>query len=668
VNAFDFDPTLFADFLDESLDSLAPLDRIVLDLASDGQDFTSLAAIFRPIHSLKGNASFFRLLSTRRLAHALEDVLDALRTRRMDTAPKSLLLDALAELRNTLASARSGIVPDEGAIDDLVAKLKACQCDSIPEPATEVGHVPVEVSRLATLLESPPPRTLPAEAANPLREVVLALATKAPPGSEASRIVAQCQETLDTILPVLGYDPVLRDLLLEKIALLESADWSSPLPLRPGRETHQEEGRHEPRRERTDSAPEHADANPADRTMRIPERSIDKFLGFVGELVVVEEVFQYLNRQVSQDRASLDDDFVSRLKQNTDTFAVLSRSLRESILQLRRLPARQVLQKVPRLAHDAAGRCGKSVKVEIKGEEIELDKSHLDLLDAPITHLVNNAVDHGIEGPERRLAAGKPEVGTVSVEVREGPDHLVLEIRDDGAGLDFEALRRKGLEMGLVQEGQELSRDRIVELLFQPGLSTAAAVTEISGRGVGMDVVRRQILSTGGRIEVESRSGQGALFRVILPHSVRTQIIEGFVVGVGVNSYLFPLGLVREVFPLDPSAECSIPGKGCVLLHQDALVPLVRLGNLLGSESIDRDPAATSTVVVVQVSQGRLALVVDEVLGIRKTVIKPLGAVGGESDLYEGVGMMGDGSMSLILGSEGLGRLAREHDIPSKVG
>ena len=654
----DFDPLLFADFLDESLDSLAPLDRIVLDLASKGKDFDSLAAIFRPIHSLKGNAGFFRLVATRRLAHALEDVLDALRTGRIALAPKALLLDAIAHLRSTLADARSGDVPDEGLVDELVAKLNAFLAEPDSALPLQANGRPDELAQLAGMLQAPQPKTLPAPAAEPLKQLVQALALKAPPAGEASRVVSQCQEALDTILPVLGFDPVLRDLLLEKVAILEAADWTLPeSSATPGRaDVHVPAARHE-------ASMDHADANPADRTMRIPERSIDKFLGFVGELVVVEEVFQYLNRQVSQDRASLDDDFVARLKQNADTFAVLSRSLRESILQLRRLPARQVLQKVPRLAHDAAGRCGKLVRVEITGEEIELDKSHLDLLDAPITHLVNNAVDHGIESPARRVAAGKPEVGTVSVEVREGPDHLVLEIRDDGAGLDLDALRRKGLEMGLVQEGQELSRDRIVELLFQAGLSTAAAVTETSGRGVGMDVVRRQILSTGGRIEVESRQGAGAVFRVVLPHSVRTQIIEGFVVGVGENSYLFPLGLVREVFPLDPSAQCDIPGKGSVLLHQDALVPLVRLGKLLGAQSSDRDPLAVSTVVVVQVPQGRLALVVDEVLGIRKTVIKPLGAVGGESDLYEGVGMMGDGSMSLILGAEGLGRLAREHDV-----
>lgn len=664
MKAPEFDPLLFADFLDESLDSLAPLDRLVLDLASHGKDFDSLAAIFRPIHSLKGNAGFFRLVATRRLAHALEDVLDALRTGRVAVAPKDLLLDAIGELRNTLAAARSGEVPDEKPVDDLVAKLGAYLADPAPLGAPPTESTPREIAQLADLLRQPQSKTLPAEAAGPLLELVAALAGRAPSGGDAANAVSQCQETMATILPVLGFDPVLRDLLLEKIPLLESADWSVPVP----GEADESAAPSSAPSARHDVPSDRTDGHPADRTMRIPERSIDRFLGFVGELVVVEEVFQFLNRQISQDRASLDDDFVARLKQNTDTFAVLSRSLRESILQLRRLPARQVLQKVPRLAHDAATRCGKSVRVEVLGEQIELDKSHLDLLDAPITHLVNNAVDHGIEAPQRRLAAGKPEQGTVTVEVREGPDHLVLEIRDDGAGLDLQALRRKGLEMGLVQEGQELSRDRIVELLFQPGLSTAANVTEISGRGVGMDVVRQQILSTGGRVEVETEAGRGTVFRVVLPHSVRTQIIEGFVVRVGDNSYLFPLGLVREVFPLDPSAECRVPGKGSVLLHQEALVPLVRLGNLLGAASAPVDSAATAQTVVVQVPQGRLALVVDEVLGIRKTVIKPLGAVGGESDLYEGVGMMGDGSMSLILGTEGLGRLAREQDISSTRG
>lgn len=638
----DFDPQLFSDFLDESLDTLAPLDRLVLGLPADGRDFQALASIFRPVHSLKGNAGFFRLVQIKRLAHALEDVLDGLRTSKLRAAPKDLVLEGLGALRTALEASRGGIPKSEDPrIDALVARLQGLREDVAEAPAPE-GSDPAELERLFQILRPPQSSTRPRDAAIEIESLVAALAASAPADSPAVVAIAGCQEVLSTILPVLGYDPVLRDLLLEKLVPLGGRGlWSAPAPA-----------------SAIPPAPSpSADPVAVERTMRIPERSIDGFLGFVGELVVVEEVFQFLNRQLVDDGAT-GEDFAKRFRQNTDTFSALSRALRESILQLRRLPARQVLQKVPRLAHDVAARCGKSVRVEIVGDDIQLDKSHLDLLDAPITHLVNNAVDHGIEAPSVREGHGKPAEGRVRLEVREAEDHLVLEIRDDGAGLDLEALRRKGEAMGLVAPGQVLETQQIVSLLFQPGLSTAATVTDVSGRGVGMDVVRRQIVETGGRIEVETERGKGTTFRVLLPHSVRTQIIEGFVVRVGDSTYLFPLGLVGEVFPLEDDAVHSLPGRGEVVSRTDRILPLVRLQVLLNSAAVGASTARM--VVVVHLEAERLALLVDEVLGIRKTVIKPLGAVGGQSDLYEGVGMMGDGSMSLILGSSGLTRLAGE--------
>jgi len=638
----DFDPQLFSDFLDESLDTLAPLDRLVLGLPADGRDFQALASIFRPVHSLKGNAGFFRLVQVKRLAHALEDVLDGLRTGKLRSAPKDLVLEALGALRTALEGSRGGIPKtDDPRIDALVVRLQAVREPASGVPSPE-GSDPAELERLLRILQPPQVSTLPREAAAELESLVAALAASAPADSPAAVAIAGCQEVLATILPVLGYDPVLRDLLLEKLGPLPGQGlWNPPAPsgamlLAP---------------------PPSTDPVAVERTMRIPERSIDGFLGFVGELVVVEEVFQFLNRQLVDDTTP-GEEFAKRFRQNTDTFSALSRALRESILQLRRLPARQVLQKVPRLVHDVAARCGKSVRVEIVGDDIQLDKSHLDLLDAPITHLVNNAVDHGIESPPVRQARGKPAEGSIRLEVRESDDHLVLEIRDDGAGLDLEALRAKGEAMGLVAPGQTLETQQIVSLLFQPGLSTAATVTDVSGRGVGMDVVRRQIVETGGRIEVETERGRGTVFRVLLPHSVRTQIIEGFVVRVGDSTYLFPLGLVGEVFPLDDDEVHSLPGRGEVVSRSDRILPLVRLQRLLNPT--DRGASTARMVVVVQLELERLALLVDEVLGIRKTVIKPLGAVGGQSDLYEGVGMMGDGSMSLILGPAGLTRLAGE--------
>jgi two-component system chemotaxis sensor kinase CheA len=215
----------------------------------------------------------------------------------------------------------------------------------------------------------------------------------------------------------------------------------------------------------------------------------------------------------------------------------------------------------------------------------------------------------------------------------------------------------------MIHSGQIMGNDQLVSLLFLPGVSTAEQVTDVSGRGVGMDVVRREIHNAGGRIEVETTAGKGTTFRVILPRSVHTQIIEGFVVRSGTGSYLFPLPLVGEVFPMTPELAHSIPGRGEVISRLDTILPLLRLDHALhtaGVASNEKSERDCGTVVVLQLEGGRLALLADEVLGIRKTVVKDLGEVGSDAKVFEGVGMMGDGSMSLILGANGIASLTKE--------
>lgn len=654
MNAPGIDPQLFADFLDESLDSLSGIDRLVLALPDDRRDFDALAAIFRAVHSLKGNAGFFRLLQVRRLAHALENVLDDLRVGKLARVPRDPLLRGLDLLRRSLEASRGGTLPDDDpAIDQLCEELSGvrdrCARRVLPLVEDASRAVPDAVAGLASALGTLPNRSGPRSLADPLLGPLQDLEGLAVEGSAAKVAVEACRGALGTVLPVLGWDPVLRDLLQEQIAVLRMAEsWAAGEPAEVVAPTSI------PAEPGPGSAG--GDSGTIEKTMRIPERSIDAFLGYVGELVVVEEVFQHLNRLAADAGVGRDDDFVRRLRQNTDTFATLSRELRESILQLRLVPARQVLQKAPRLAYDVAERRGKKVRVEVVGEGLQIDKSHLDLLDAPLTHLVNNAVDHGIETPEIRTRSGKSPEGLVRLELREAEDHLVLEIRDDGKGLDLAALRDKAVALGMIPPGQTLDNQQLVALLFLPGVSTAESVTDISGRGVGMDVVHRRIHEAGGRVEVETDPGKGSLFRLVLPQSVRTQIVEGFVVRVADGRFLFPLSMVGEVFPLDPERTHAVPGRGDVVEHGGHVLPLVRLARLLSTGN----DGLSGTVVAGTLDQGRVALLVDEVLGIHKTVVKPLGAVGKGGDLYEGVGMMGDGSMALILGVAGIGRLVRE--------
>lgn len=645
MSASSVDPGLFAGFLDESLESLDDMDRVVLGLADGGRDPDALTTLFRPVHSLKGNAGFFRLMQIRRLAHAMENVLDDLRTNRMACVPTETLLRSLDMLRRLLRSCNGGTIPpDDPEADSLVSELAHVrELDAVlvaKRSGCDAG-IPASLARLLAMLEAPVTRVRPREEAAGLLSLLAELEALAPQGGVAKSVLAECGENARTLLSALGYDPILNDILREKLVPLNvPSAWKPP-----------------PSEAKPDAATgNQAESGAVERTMRVPERSIDAFLGYVGELIVVEEVFQHLNRMASSGASGLGEEFVRRLKQNTDTFSSLSRELRMSILRLRRVPARILMQKAPRLAHDVATKQGKKVRVILSGEDVEIDKSHLELLDAPLTHMVNNAVDHGLEEPDRRTESGKDPEGLLAIGLSEQDDRLVLEVRDDGRGLDLDAIARRAVSMGLASPGQPIGQAEIVQFLFMPGFSTATAVTEVSGRGVGMDVVHSRIHEAGGRVEVESEPGRGCLFRIILPQSVRTQIIDGFVARVGECFFLFPLPLVGEVFPLDGLSVHDVPGKGRVIAHGGTILPLVRLGHLLESNSSAED----GIVVTTTLESGVAALLVDEVLGIHKTVVKPLGAVGLGGKLYEGVGMMGDGSMALILGASGLACLARE--------
>jgi len=657
------DPLLFGDFVDESLDSIAPLDGLLVSLPEARFDDETVAAMFRPVHSLKGNAGFFRLMSLKRLAHSLENLLDALRKHEICPVPREILLEGFGEMAAILRRVRSGgaEVVDREIFDDLLRRV----AESLPSETSILKPNAPPIAKAATpaleaifaILDKPLTKPLPKAQADEVARLVREL-ENIPATDEARAAIAKCREAIDTILPVLGFDPVLRDLLLEALnTVRDGRHWAIPVAAPPTGNLWSPSSPPQLKVPAAEPPVLGAPHHESERSMRVAEKSIDGFLGYVGELVVVEEVFQHMLRNLGEELGS--EGMLKRFRQNLDTFASLSRGLRESILELRRVPARQLLQKVPRLSHEAAARLGKQVRLEMEGEDIRLDKSHVDLLDAPLTHIVNNAMDHGLETPTQRIAAGKPAEGLLSVRLVEQESFLVMEIRDDGKGLDLPSIRAKAERLGLVNPSQVLDLRETAMLLFLPGVSTAATVSDISGRGVGMDVVRREIHAAGGRTEVESHPGQGTTFRLFLPHSVHTRIVEGFVVRVADGSFLFPLPLVGEVFPLRPDLVHEVPGRGEVIRHGDAILPLVSLSTLL-TEIVATERAHSGTVVVVQVESVRLALLVDEVLGIRKTVIKPLGAVGGESDLYEGVGMMGDGSMSLILGSVGILRLAGE--------
>ena len=277
-----------------------------------------------------------------------------------------------------------------------------------------------------------------------------------------------------------------------------------------------------------------------------------------------------------------------------------------------------------------------------------------------LTHMVRNAVDHGIEMPDSRQASGKPRHGMVRVLVTQTTDHVTLTISDDGKGLDIEAIKRKAVELGLVKPEQELTQDQISDMIFTSGVSTAEKVTEVSGRGVGMDVVSRKIAAAKGKITIDTKAGQGTEFSIRLPKTISNQIIDGFLVRLGCNCYVIPMDKVQEVFRPEPQDVSSITSEGECVLRHDELLPVIRLADIFGKSCPSDKQDAGGIMVSTSTGKRRMALYVDDVIGVQKVVLKELDGLELNSQLYSAAAVMGDGTVAMVLDVDCLNRTTVE--------
>jgi two-component system chemotaxis sensor kinase CheA len=322
-------------------------------------------------------------------------------------------------------------------------------------------------------------------------------------------------------------------------------------------------------------------------------------------------------------------------------------------MAMRMVPIGQTFQKMRRLVRDVAKKAGKQVELTITGEETELDKNVIQQISDPLVHMVRNAVDHGVESPEDRRRAGKPDAGQVLLNAFHQGDSIVIEVRDDGKGLDPERLRTKGIERGLIGPDDQLTRQQIFALILQPGFSTAEKVTDISGRGVGMDVVKRNVEQLRGKIDIESEPGRGSTFYIRLPLTLA--IIDGMLVRVGRERMIIPTILIEQSLRPEPRQITTVQKRGAMLQVRGELCPLIQLGPLFGySEPVD---PCENLVVIVQCEAQKIALVLDELIGQQQVVIKTLGQRFKKVEGVSGAAILGDGRVGLILEPTGLLKL-----------
>ena len=603
----DADGELVRLFCSESQDLLQDIEQGVLVLEERPEDKDKLATVFRAFHTFKGNASVMKLTVIQRLAHELESLLDAARrgAYRLDRRAIDAILagaDIFKRFIDEMAAQIEGTrvgqqisLPVAAVIEDVRGLLSAPQQ---PAAAAPTAARPIAV----------PPA--PAVAAEPV-EITPPVAIAPPPPvvSEASP------------LPV---DP--------------------PLPA-----ANVEQPATQPAVARTAAGAASAGAGSAG-LIRVDTVKLDGLIDLVGELVIAQSM-------VTQN-SDLQAVASEQLARSLGQLRGISTELQRTALSLRMVPVRGTFQKMARLVRDLSGQVGKEIRLVLEGEETEVDRTLVEELGDPLVHMIRNAADHGIESPTERVAAGKEPSGTITLRAFHKGGMVFLQIQDDGRGLSVSRIRGKAIERGLISAQEPLTDREVLDLIFAPGFSLASKVTDLSGRGVGMDVVRRNIERLRGTIEIDSIEGRGTTFTIGLPLTLA--IIEGLLVQVGDQRFVVPTLSVRESFRPLPSMLSVVQGRGEMVSVRGTLVPLLRLANHLHIPDAVTDPTQ-GIVMVLEAGQDCRCVLVDALVGKQEVVIKSLGETFQDQQEFAGAAILGDGRVGLILDTTSLVRLKLKH-------
>jgi two-component system chemotaxis sensor kinase CheA len=681
-------------FFEEAGENLDRMEKLLLDLNVEAADDEELNAIFRCAHSIKGGAATFGFKDVAELTHQMETLLDKLR--RHELAPTTAMVDVLLQsgdaLRAQLAR-HQGAGGDELDTTELLFNIRAMSSGDAPAAAAPKPAV-----------AAPAPVTAPSILAQPMAEQQLARVIELRVGplkdtAQADNLVELFKEIADlgTIEPLDNGMPAdgMRRFkicttstdsdLLDLFTFHVTREQVALLPLGPGFGFHKDapgappESEPDPGYGFFDNAPgmpaggveaqaAHpvADAAPAAAsapkarterapaatveasTLRVSVEKVDQLINLVGELVITQAM-------LAQNSQGLDPALYQQLAQGLADLDRNTRDLQESVMSIRMIPMSMVFSRFPRMLRDLAGKLGKKVDFVTLGEATELDKGLVEKITDPLTHLVRNSCDHGIETPAERLAKGKPETGTITLSASHQGGSIVIEVRDDGRGLSREKLIKKARERGIAAPDSMSDAD-VWGLIFAPGFSTAEVVTDVSGRGVGMDVVKKNITALGGTVDIDSAEGYGMRVSVRLPLTLA--IMDGMSVGVGEEVYILPLSSVVESFQVQGDMVKTIGGSGRVVEVRDEYMPVLELERVFDVPRFDFEHVS-GIMVVVEAEGGRVALLVDELLGQQQVVVKNLEANYRKVNDVSGATIMGDGRVALILDVGALVRKSR---------
>ena len=674
-------------FFEEAGENLDRMEQQLLAVDIEAADDEELNSIFRCAHSVKGGAATFGFADVAELTHQMETLLDRLRRHELTpTAPMvDVLLQAGDALRSQLA-VHQGAAGEAADTTELLVAIRAMVAGGTGAvPAAPVAKPAPVVAASAAPKEAEPPAEV-----NTARGLELRVGPLSDP-KDADNLVDLFKEIPDlgTIEPLDGgqaSDGIRRfkvvtsssdSDLLDLFTFHVSRESVSLLPLTSGYGFHegapgapQAENPPDPGFGFFDNAPgspeakaaaelgasnaatqpaagapssavvkpEKASAALESSTLRVSVEKVDQLINLVGELVITQAM-------LAQNSKSIDTALYQRLAAGLANLDRNTRDLQESVMSIRMIPMSTVFSRFPRMLRDLASKLGKKVDFVTQGEATELDKGLVEKITDPLTHLVRNSCDHGIELPAERLAHGKPEQGTITLSASHQGGSIVIEVRDDGRGLSRDKLINKARQRG-IDAPDSMTDAEVWNLIFEPGFSTADVVTDVSGRGVGMDVVKKNIAAAGGTVEIESAAGYGMRVSVRLPLTLA--IMDGMSVGVGEEVYILPLSSVVESFQVSEHAVKTIGGSGRVVEVRGDYMPVMDLEQLFNVPRYDSENAA-AIMVVIEADGGRVALMVDELLGQQQVVVKNLEANYRKVDDVSGATIMGDGRVALIL-------------------
>jgi len=636
-------------FFQEAAEHLAEMEAGLLRLDQGSFDAELLNAIFRDAHSVKGASGMFGLDDVSGFTHALESLLDRLRSGEIRVTQKltDLLLQATDLLRELLAAAESGAPAPErmaGVLQELyVAQRSPASTSGASPRIRKSDREPAPSGKTAYQVRFRPSAEIFSQGMDPL--LIL-------------RDLARLGEAVTTEVDVQGL-PALASMDPEQCYLawnvrLETSNTVGEIRdifafVEDNAEIRVDAEELKTSTTAAPSAANMAPAAPRDASIRVATSKVDKLVDLVGELVIAQSMAREIVHNFSSARLAELQEAIAQMERHT-------RELQERVMSVRMLPIGHIFGRFPRLVRDISAQLSKNVRLELAGEETELDKGVVEQMGDPLTHLIRNAIDHGIETAEERVEKGKPEQGLIRLEAYHQAGSVIVELSDDGRGLDSERIRRKALERGLIAEADAFTDAQMYNLIFSPGFSTAEQVSDLSGRGVGMDVVRRNVESLNGSLSVTTQPGRGTKVRIQLPLTLA--ILDGLSVRVGRETYLLPLVSISESIRPRREQVKTLVGRGEAVMVRGEALPLIRLHGLFGIPTEVIDPCRGLTVIVEHAGRS-FALLVDELLGQQQVVIKSLEAHYRKVEGVLGATILGDGRAALILDVAGLAQIAR---------